>query len=62
MWPRLLQYHERTRLDAEMISLRKKHDTAVKGHTQGASCVFTLWHLPNKRCMNLVDVKQVMLA
>ena len=42
-----VQYHERTRLDAEIISLRKKHDAAVKGHTQGASRVCTLWHLPD---------------
>lgn len=42
-----VQYHERTRLDAEMIFLRKKHDAAVKGHTQGASCVPALWRLPD---------------
>ena len=58
------QYHERTRLDAEMISLRKKHDAAVKGHTQGASCASTRLHLPNmKRTFwNVVDINRVMLA
>ena len=44
-----VQFHERTRLEAEMISLRKKHDAAVKGHTQGASCACTLWHLPDTK-------------
>ena len=58
-----VQYHERTRLDAEMISLRKKHDAAVKGHTQGAPCVSALWHLhdTNLTFRNLIDSKSVML-
>ena len=30
-----LQFHERTKLEAEMILLRKNHDAAVKSNTQG---------------------------
>ena len=30
-----MQYHERTRVEAELISLRKKHEAALNSNTQG---------------------------